>query len=243
MTLDEMKDYVRDKDIILVGNSLDALELKLGESIDNYDITVRFGKGLPEPITFDRIGTNTHIWVTGQLRMNSYTLLPRVTKILFNDSIFNENLGYPDVDHLSMYTRDEIDDLAIAYGATSGKRISVGALTAHYFGHKCTTWKSLTIIHFDAFTKITPFHAQTSNSTQWTASWHLPMLRAEHANPNYRIEDLSPAHDTDCEIRILNEVLALPNVHWRGDPLTNTPELLEQALVKYTPGRTVIPKP
>lgn len=82
MTLDEMKDYMRGKDIILVGNGLDALEYMMGDFIDGKDLTIRFGRGVPEPVIFDRIGTNTHIWVTGQLRMDAHPEVPTRAKVL-----------------------------------------------------------------------------------------------------------------------------------------------------------------
>lgn len=44
MTLDEMKEFIRGKNVILVGNSLDSLELNHGDWIDGHDVVVRFGK-------------------------------------------------------------------------------------------------------------------------------------------------------------------------------------------------------
>lgn len=232
-----MKEYVRGKDIILVGNSLDALEKTHGATIDDYDITVRFGKGLPEPRTFDRIGTNTHIWVTGQLRMHMLPKVLLVTKVLFNESLYSERLGRPSCDYCSMYDNARIMAIADEFGIADNKRLSAGAQTAHWFANVCNTWGSLTLIYFDGFTKHTKFFAESSNSYQHTSSWHLPLLRAEYVDPNYSIEDGCPAHDTNCEIAVLNSVLALPNVHWIGEPLNKSNELVENPSVKYTAGR------
>jgi hypothetical protein len=239
MTLDDMKDYVRGKDIILVGNSLDALEYAYGDYIDGFDITVRFGKGLPEPVIFDRIGTNTHIWVTGQLRMKTFKEVLKVTKILFNESLYNPEFGRPPVDHCSMYSEETITEIANQYNIDEGKRLSAGAITAHWFANVCDTWNSMTFINFDAFTTVTNFHASISDSEQFTGSWHLPMLRPEIIPEDYSIQQGSLAHDSRAEIAIYRDILKKQGTYWRGAALNPNPEytLREKALVKWSPGR------
>jgi hypothetical protein len=239
MTLDDMKDYVRGKDIILVGNGLEALEYEHGDYIDGFDVTVRFGQGLPEPIVFDRIGTNTHIWVTGQLRMNTFTKVLKVTKILFNESLYNPAFGRPPCEHLSMYSDESVQEIAASYNIAEGKRLSAGAITAHWFANVCDTWNSMTFINFDAFTTVTNFHASISDSEQYTGSWHLPMLRPEIIPEDYSIEQGSLAHDSRAEIAIYRDILKKQGTYWRGAALNPNPEytLRERALVKWSPGR------
>jgi hypothetical protein len=240
MTLDEMKDYMRGKDIILVGNGLDALEYMMGDFIDGKDLTIRFGRGVPEPVIFDRIGTNTHIWVTGQLRMDAHPEVPTRAKVLFNESRFNTEYGSPNYDHLSMYNDDAVIELGGLYNIPAGKRLSGGAITAHWLANVCTSWKTLTFINFDCFTQQTPFigkYGPEDEVVQHAASWHLPMLKKQYIDTEWSVDDGSPAHDSATEERIFRDVLRKKNTFWMGRTLGQEPRILSYACVRFMPGR------
>jgi len=245
MTLDEMKEYVRGKNVILVGNSLDAFEKNHGDFIDGHDVVVRFGKGLTDGIVADKIGSRTDIWVTGQLRMQTVRFVNKSTHILFNESLYNHEIGRPTVPHLSLYTQAEIDAIAAEYNLPEAKRLSAGAITGHWFYNVCNTWNTLTFKNFDVFTKALKFKTShsvdISDGVQYTGSWHLPLLRKETIDPNYSIEDGNPAHDTATEVAMYQDLLQDGNVIWSGEPpAVKTQELKQDALVLWTRGRARI---
>lgn len=241
MTLDEMKDYVRGKDVILVGNSLDSLELNHGDWIDGHDVVVRFGKGLTDGIIADKIGARTDIWVTGQLRLKTAQFVNKNTKVLFNESLYNPALGRPLIPYLSMYTATEILDIATANNVDPTKRLSAGLITGHWFVNVCNTWNTLTFKNFDAFKKQIKFTADLSSDidagNQYASSWHLPLLRPEYVNPEHQIADGSPAHDSAAEVRIYKDFITDGNVLWRGGDLDAEPSLFQEALCLWTRGR------
>lgn len=245
MTLDEMKEFIRGKNVILVGNSLDSLELNHGDWIDGHDVVVRFGKGLTDGIIADKIGARTDIWVTGQLRIKTAQFVNKNTKVLFNESLYNPALGRPLIPHLSMYTDQEIDAIARANNVAADKRLSAGAITGHWFVNVCNTWNTLTFKNFDAFQKVIKFRATISNDIpagdQHTASWHLPILRPEHVDADYQVSDgTHPAHDIAAEIRLYKEFLTDGNVKWHGGDLDAGPSLFQDALCLWTRGRSRI---
>jgi hypothetical protein len=52
----DLINLVENKDVILVGNSVEILQYNNGELIDSYDTVVRFGKGFPTPPIEHAIG-------------------------------------------------------------------------------------------------------------------------------------------------------------------------------------------
>ena len=62
------------KNLILVGNSVEILHYQHGKFIDSHDVVMRMGRGLPNPNSLEdhskSIGTKTDVWITGFLRAN-----------------------------------------------------------------------------------------------------------------------------------------------------------------------------
>lgn len=237
MTLDEFKAFIDGKSIAVVGNSLDALSSEQGEQIDSADLTLRFGKGAPPaPELFDRVGSRTDIWATGQLRMLGYKYLEPDMPILFNPSRYNTFLGFPP-DSVHMFTEDTIEGFQTEYGAKDGKRLSAGAITALFLDRVANNWGSVTYYNFDCFTRHTMFYSNLTESNVPASSWHLPLIKPEHEPENWMPEDGNIAHDSDAEIAVFKDCLKRVGTLWRGKPLTNNPTYLETPYIQMTGGR------
>ena len=100
--MESFKEYIKDKRILLVGNSVEIMnyrkEGKLAKWIDNFDgVVVRFGKGLPEiKVQQKAVGTRTDVWVGGTFRLPM--LYKESIRKLLTDSwvLFNKNRMYLD---------------------------------------------------------------------------------------------------------------------------------------------------
>lgn len=214
MSLSEIQNFVKDKNVLLVGNSVAALDRVQGELIDSYDIVVRFGKGMPHGKE-KSIGAKTDIWVTGGFRSGMRNLLPDEVKVLFSASTAN-NSAVPEIgyEHTLMYTPEEIQNINTVLGQTNNKRLSTGALAAYYFKHEVKTYRSLTFINFDMFSISTKFIAKQHNKVEWASSWHLPIPTPTKAT---NTEHEHPAHNIDVEKRLVQNILKDDNAFFIGE--------------------------
>ena len=65
-----MQEFVKDKNVILVGNSVEIMEYDLKEYIDSFDIVVHFGKA---------IGRNNRSAISHGFKYNIWKTLPSGT--------------------------------------------------------------------------------------------------------------------------------------------------------------------
>jgi hypothetical protein len=223
MTLDEFKDYIKEKNILIIGNALGALDQDVGEKIDSYDIVLRFGKGIPSKAIYKNVGTRTDVWVTGELRMHEHRRLPEDCKILFNNSRYRSESKKPFDTHLDMYTYAEIHGIERKYNVSKNHSFSAGAITSHWLANVATGWKSLTWINFNIFTAATKIYNPIAKKDSYSTSWHLPLLKKEVVDKNYdfmKQGDIS--HDCKAEINMYKDLLKMPNTHWIGEMPTGT---------------------
>ena len=91
--MESIQQFVKDKRIIFVGNSVEIMNHNLAEFIDKYDIVVRFGRAIEaNDLQEKSLGTKCDIWITGQFRAPSYNNVKekfisgkfKNTKILIN---------------------------------------------------------------------------------------------------------------------------------------------------------------
>lgn len=217
MTLPEFREFISEKNIIIVGNSLGALDQEIGEEIDSYDIVLRFGKGIPSEQIYKNIGERTDIWVTGELRMYEYHRLPKTTRILFNNSRYRPAIGKPFEHHLDMYTYKEILNLEKQYEVSKEHSFSAGAITSHWLGNIATGWKSLTWVNFNVFTAATKIYNPIAKKNSYSTSWHLPLLKKEIVDRGYNfLKEGDISHDSKAELKLYNDLLQKPNTHWKG---------------------------
>lgn len=228
------------KHIVLVGNSIDSLTKKQGKEIDNFDIVVRFGKGVPTGRE-EYIGSRTDIWATGSLRSKMRDQYPEDTKVLYNPSCFTYLEEYPDYEHTVMFTPSELEYIHSDYlnsytpNTDQRKRLSIGLLTALYFCTKVNTFASLTFINFDFFHKGTKFKDEMHDKESVATSWHLPLAVPQFEDKEDALRN-HPSHDSQQEKKIVQSLLYNRNdIYFIGDiaPEYSYEDVSELAFDKY----------
>lgn len=186
-----VSDKIRNKSVILVGNSVELLEYEYGDYIESFDIIVRFGRGIPYPDIYKSVGQRTDIWITGFLRANAYHNFPTALKLLNRCRIHLDKKPNREIifDHEVMYSDDELKLIFKEFGCKNGDanalRPSAGYMGIHYFVNKMNVWKDLNLIGFDFFQKKIPWQV----GQDYPSSWHLPentIQRSPHAKDKER---------------------------------------------------------
>jgi len=173
-------ELLKNKNIILVGNSVEVLNYQKGEFIDSHDVVIRMGRGLPLPRHYEMIGKRTDLWASGFLRAEQMIKRPELKEVpkLLNRTRIDLNksrvLGNGlDEEFHTMWSDDELlalyDEFGYENNAVLG-RPSNGFIVLLWLIKKAWVWKSLTIIGFDFFAKKAPFKVGAA----YPNSWHLP---------------------------------------------------------------------
>lgn len=171
---------LENKEIVLVGNSVEILNYDKGDFIDSHDIVIRMGKGIPRERHYKNIGKRTDIWATGFLRAAQMADRPNLKEVpkLLNRTRINLNTA-KEVDKSlagefhTMFTDAELLELYEEFGYENNAllgRPSNGFITLLWLIKKAWVWKSLTIVGFDFFAKAAPFRVGAA----YPNSWHLP---------------------------------------------------------------------
>lgn len=203
-----MQEFVKDKNVILVGNSVEIMEYDLKEYIDSFDIVVHFGKAIGRNSRQDRsLGTKTDIWVTGIFRSPMWGLQKpefttgryKDTKIVLNrcrrlfrehNVVFRDD-NVPNFEAEIMFSDDEFVDIYDEFGFGEDKdglkRPSAGFLTILFFTRKIKTHKRLHLIGFDFFAKSTDA-IRPGCKIPTPHSWHLPLYTIPVGSHNIGIE-------------------------------------------------------
>ena len=194
---------VKDRDIVLVGNSVELMNYRFGRWIDLQDYVVRFGKGATLPENRENIGRKMDLWVTGALRwryavtnktdprrgwpnfpLGEIPILYNRCRIDLKDPI-DDNIN---VDHVLMWTDEELLDIFDEFGVRNGERMdrrpSNGFLTILYFPRKNTNWKSLSLIGFDFFAK----KYDEKSGEAYPSSWYKPINTITYTPHNTETE-------------------------------------------------------
>ena len=171
--LEEVLNILENKNVVLVGNSVEILNYEKGDYIDTFDVVFRMGKGYPRASHNKFIGKRIDLWASGFLRAEAHQHQIKVPKLLNRTRI---DLNIPrDVegDWLTMFTDEELFEIYDEFGyennATLG-RPSNGFIVLLWLIKKAWVWKSLTLIGFDFFAKSAPFKVGEMHPN----SWHLP---------------------------------------------------------------------
>ena len=238
--VESIRDFVKGKRIIFVGNSVEIMNHKLADVINSYDIVVRFGRAIEaNKLQEESLGTKVDIWVTGQFRAPCYIPLKKEfktgrfkdTKILVNrcrgnlqlkDWIFEDRLpkGMP---YTQMYSDEEIVEIMKGFGKDmygDDLRPSAGFITILWFVNKIKTYKSLDLIGFDFFAKTVKNRRRDKEgflSKCDPQSGHLPVYLMDKS-----------AHDMDLEQRYVSFLQRNGKLKWHI--LSN----LNEGTVKYT---------
>ena len=172
--VESIQEFVKNKRVVFIGNSVEIMNYKLADKINSYDIVVRFGRAMQvNKLQEESIGTKVDIWVTGQFRAPLYREMNyeftkgkyKDVKILINrcrgnfglkDWVFEDHLP-KGMKYTQMYTDQEIIDVMESFGKEmkfkNDLRPSAGFLTILWFVNKVKTYKSLDLIGFDFFAK------------------------------------------------------------------------------------------
>lgn len=182
--------HFKDKNVILVGNSVEIMHHEYADFIDSHDIVVRFGKAINADETEQKsIGKKIDVWAVGSWRSNivekNEHLYERVKNaaILFNRSrihLTSKITKTPRIaNSVDMYSDEEITEvhnkLNIKDGDKDAHRLSIGLWTTMFFCDKVKNYKSLTLIGFDFFAKETTVTRAKGLSDDRPTSWHLPI--------------------------------------------------------------------
>ena len=166
-------DILENKNIVLVGNSVEILNHQKGNHIDSFDVVIRMGKGYPRPHYNKFIGKKMDIWASGFLRAEAHMDNIKVPKLLNRTRIDLNKPREVDGEWVTMFTDEELFEIYDEFGyennATLG-RPSNGFIVLLWLIKKAWVWKSLTLIGFDFFAKSAPFKVGEMHPN----SWHLP---------------------------------------------------------------------
>lgn len=201
------------KNVILIGNSVEILNHDLAEYIDSFDVVVRFGKAIEADIEKKSIGKKIDVWVTGEfrghmLKQKKYKEMMENVPIIYNRAridLSKEITKIPELQNsYDMFSDDELINIYNRYGIKSGdfnaRRLSVGVLMIMFMVEKFKKHKSLTIVGFDFFVKSTP---EKRGGTFDPCSWHRPILFAD-----------KEVHDHMQEVLIVNDYIEKGLLKW-----------------------------
>lgn len=240
--VEDIQQFVKDKSVLFVGNSVEVMQHNLADFIDGFDIVVRFGRAITlNEAQKKQLGKKTDIWITGQFRAPEFNKHREAfesgefknTKILLNRCrgnfklktwVLEEHLpeGMP---YTQMYSDDEIINLMDKKFNKNmlnndEYRPSAGFISLLWFLDKIKTYKDIHLIGFDFFAKktnIKPTDKRGFTSNCRPHSWHLPVYVLNR-----------PAHDGDMERNYVKNLVKNKVIHWYilGD--------LNKGIVKYT---------
>jgi len=229
----EIKNFahqVRDKRIVLVGNSASLFSnARHGELIDSYDVVVRFGKGWPDPVYSNYLGTRTDVWFFGAGRAGMYEKFRDVewkiytpSQLKIYDSQDDDCLiprcmldGDLEIyrDFFMTGTANEVVELnrRVNGEQASVARLSQGIQAIDFFVNKVKPTDGIDLIGFDFFEQQFTYNFDNSRSSNIprqhpTTSWHCPLVNKHYErNP----------HSYSLDGRLSNEkkyITSLPGV-------------------------------
>ena len=225
--VDDIRKLVKGKSVLLVGNSVEMMKYRCAKFIDGFDIVVRFGRAIEaNPLQQERVGKKCDIWITGQFRAPCYNNLReefkngkyKDTYILVNRSRGNLAIdNWKIEEHLPegmpqnfMYTDAEIVNIMKKFGKNmmdpKEDRPSAGFISLLWFMDRVKTYKTISLIGFDFFSKQTNIVPKGKNgeiSACQPHSWHLPVYVLDRS-----------AHDSDMEKNYVKRCVEKKLLHW-----------------------------
>ena len=167
----EIASFVKNKNIILVGNSKKLLECKNGKTIDSYDVVVRFNHGGPKTENRIYTGSRCDIWIYAMVkdgacraRYKEFKNKPKYC-MRYGDRVPD---GIPSI----LFNPDR-DLVKLELGFN--KHISTGIMSLyHFLMFGC---KSITLTGFDGF-KTHNFY--TTNEKIIANKYHEPNKEREY---------------------------------------------------------------
>jgi len=259
--VEDTRDFVRNKKILFVRNSVELMKYKLADRINSYDIVVRFGRAIgANKLQEESLGTKVDIWVTGQFRAPMYKELKeefetgrfKDVKILVNRCRGNfglKNWNFEDrlpkgMIYEQMYTDKEIIDTMKTYGKNlkgiESLRPSAGFLTILWFIEKVKTYKSISLIGFDFFAKSITSRSLDKNGKISAAdphSWHMPCYMVKEGAHDMRLEQ-----DVMCSLERRGLIKWLVLSDLKESRIEYTDWMKGEKIVKSAPKKSKVSK-
>ena len=226
--MESIQQFVKNKRIIFVSNSVEIMNHKLAKFIDKYDIVVRFGRAIEAtPLQEESLGTKCDIWITGQFRAPSYNNVKeefisgkfKNTKVLINrcrgnlklkDWILENRLPKDFPEYTQMYSDNELVRIMKEFDkdllGVNDYRPSAGFISLIWFINKIKTYKSIDLIGFDFFAKSINRRAKDKRGKLSNCnphSWHMPVYVLNR-----------PAHDSEMEQHYVSSLQRRGLVNW-----------------------------
>lgn len=226
--VESIQQFVKNKRIIFVGNSVEIMNHKLSDFIDSYDIVVRFGRAIEaNKLQEESLGTKCDIWITGQFRAPAYNNVKekfisgkfKNTKILLNrcrgnlklkDWILEDRLPENFPKYTQMYSDNELVRIMKEFDkdllGVNDYRPSAGFISLIWFLDKIKTYKSIDLIGFDFFAKSIdrrPRDKRGKVSNCNPHSWHMPVYVLNR-----------PAHDSVMEQDFVSSLQRRGLINW-----------------------------
>ena len=216
----QFKQWLGNKSVIVVGNSIHLMNGAYGKLVDSYDVVVRLGKGIVDPTLYACLGTKTHVWFSGMFRAHLHHKVQCKWKILTisSRSVFENDNGFVAINKVLLdnnfqpyrdyFWADSIPDTAqhwSSLGFNKDVRPSQGLVCCDFLTRK-VEHTNIHILGFDFFT-----HNMEFDGKKYT-SWHLP----EKAGA---VQEL--AHDTELEKNTMQKLIRdygivhLPYYNWQ----------------------------
>lgn len=195
-----LKDYCKDKKVILVGNSVSLLNEDYGKFIDSYDVVVRIGKGVPLKRYQKNVGSRTDVWMTASFRASMYDSFkdakfkilnfiqsgfyhPNAPTVNFPTEILGEDFQIYRDYLLAGSAKEQKALCEKVYPKAQGNnwrtspRISQGMFAILFFQDVVKTYGTLDIIGFDFFESKLRYKLKDGkeDDEKEVSSWHVPL--------------------------------------------------------------------
>lgn len=243
----EFREFLQNKRLLLVGNAASLFSSNThGQLIDSFDVVMRFGKGWPDPLDAEYLGTKTDAWFFGPSRAGMAEKFKDVPWKIFTPSQLKL---YEDKGAECLIPKSMVDGSFQVYrdffmtgpstdipalnkrvnGVQSDKaRLSQGVQAIDWLIHKVKV-PNMTLIGFDFFAQQFTYTFDNSRTpqipnTHHASSWHCPLVSKHYdGNPHAMVAEGS------TETNEKKYILSFPQVNHIKMPQVNL-EKVDQVL-------------
>lgn len=214
--IEEIKEFFRDKKVLIVGNSVEMMTQRNAELIDSYEVVIRLGRGIKTmPEDEIAVGNKVDVWISGLFRISLLQEEPVQEKlkdklILLNGSRIDVTDGWlkktiAEYQYTPIFSDEEILEFYEKYGIINNNvksfRFSAGMWAVFFMLEKVKTQKSLDIIGFDFFKSIAAIDVNEGSLPP--SSWHLPSVGND-----------TPVHNGPFEEKLVREYIDQGKLNW-----------------------------
>lgn len=201
-TIEDIREFFRDKRVIIVGNSVEMMTQNNAELIDSYDIVIRLGRGIKTTKQDEiAVGKKVDVWISGlfrikllqeeaiQKKLNDKLILLNGSRIDVTDGWLKKTIK--EYDYTPIFSDQEIlqyyEKHGIINNSVKSFRLSAGMWTILFMLDKIKTQKSLDIIGFDFFKSLVDLPVNENSITP--SSWHVPSVGSKAMVHNGEFEE------------------------------------------------------